>query len=185
MARKACHVILIISLLTSVYLGMAAPNWETDLTSNINAEVNRMLKNLDANLRILDTNTENLNKQVDNLNRRIENSVQQTLAQVDETFKNLSRDGQGRLITNGQVITSGGNIVINSVNGVSMIRKTESGYTLNGTPYMNITTDTNDGKYFQHNATFYNSTSDAMETICWKLKLEHAPDAQPEYFPCK
>jgi len=85
----------------------------------------------------------------------------------------------------GQEITSGSNIIINSINGVSMIKKTKSGCTLNGKPYTNITIDINDGKYLQHNATFYNSTSNAMERICWKLKLENTPDAQPEYSPCK
>ncbi|XP_018348439.1 PREDICTED: uncharacterized protein LOC108752240 isoform X2 [Trachymyrmex septentrionalis] len=168
MARKVCHIILSILLLISAHLGMAAPNWETDL-SNIHTQVNHMLKNLD--------------KQIDNLNQRLENSVQQTLAHVDETVKNLSRDGQGHFITNGRVISSGSNTVINSVNGVTMIKKTESGYTLNGKPYMNTTIDINDGTYLQHDANFYNSTSDAMERICWKLKLENAPDAQPEYFP--
>lgn len=85
-------------------------------------------------------------------------------------------DGQGHLIT------TGNNVIINSVNGVTMIKIAKSGYTPNGVPYRNVTTDLNNGDYLYHDETFYNSTSNAMERIRWRQNLRN-PGAQLEYLP--
>ncbi|KYQ51467.1 hypothetical protein ALC60_09465, partial [Trachymyrmex zeteki] len=146
----------------SAYLGVAAPNWVDDLVANINEDVRH---------RLID-----VNKNIENLNTQIENSVQQTLAQVHKTIEDLPRDGQGHLIT------TGNNVIINSVNGVTMIKIAKSGYTPNGVPYRNVTTDLNNGDYLYHDETFYNSTSNAMERIRWRQNLRN-PGAQLEYLP--
>ncbi|XP_012054023.1 PREDICTED: uncharacterized protein LOC105617054 [Atta cephalotes] len=160
MARKVFHVILIISLLTSAHLGMAAPNWVTDFTNNINREVMSLTKNLET---------------------QINYTIQQTLAEVNKTLENLPRDGQGRLITNGQVTTGGNFINVKSVNGVSMTQTINSGYK-NGEPYVLVVKERNDGNYLYHDETSYYPKTNATERIHWRLDLTNS-DAEPEFFP--
>jgi len=92
--------------------------------------------------------------------------------------ENLFVDTQGRILTNGHIISNGGNIVsISSGNGVS--RTVMSGHTTDGEPYVRNIEERNDGTYLYHNESSYNPRTNITERIRWKLNLT-TPGAVPE-----
>lgn len=88
-------------------------------------------------------------------------------------------DAQGRIISSGNIITSGCNIVsTTSSNGFT--RTIMSGCaSANGEPIVRTITERRNGNYLYHNDITFHPRTNTTENIHWRLDLTN-PNAKPE-----
>lgn len=150
MAKKSSHIALIGVLLVSACLKASVANWMSDLTKNINQQVQQLTHNIET---------------------QVQDALQPALAEANRAIENLPRG------TSGQLLSSGNSIIISDENGVAkftLSRKTPA-----GEPYIRKIKEYSKENFLYHMETIYYPKTNTNVTFNWKLDFT-TPGVKPE-----